>query len=353
MIKTAVVGATGVVGQGLINRLMGHPWFKLTRVVASERSRGKKLEHVLAASDGVKELPEDLAGLEIISTGDFRVEDVDLIFSAVEAGVARGLEPEYARVRPVVSTTSAFRHDPHTPLLMGGVNAEHVPLLRVQQKKHGWQGFIVPKPNCTVAGLVITLKPIQERFGLKRVALTSLQALSGAGRSPGVASLDIIDNILPFIAGEEEKVEQEPKKILGVLTGEEIKPATFTINATCTRVPVLDGHLLSIMVETEKRTTPAEVGEVMKTYGREHELTGLPHAPQEILTVTEDPFRPQPRLDRNKGNGMTVTVGRLASAPVFPGGIKYVALSSNTGIGAAGGAVLMAEYLAREFLNWV
>ncbi|MGE5529655.1 MAG: aspartate-semialdehyde dehydrogenase [Patescibacteria group bacterium] len=355
----AVVGATGIVGQQLLVYLEKHPWFRVARLAASQRSAGKSLADALQDKNGAlrwwasSDPPAEYLDLVVEDAAELNPGSVQLVFSAVEAEAARELEPLYAREVPVVSTASAFRSEPDTPILVGGVNMDHAKLLLTQQKKRGWKGFVAPKPNCTTAGLVVSLKPILDRFGLKTVVVTSMQALSGAGRTPGVIGLDVIDNLLPYIPGEEEKTESESRKILGALRGEEIVPATFTVSATCTRVPVLDGHTVVVYAETECACPLDEAARAMREFGRGCPELGLPSAPQEFIHLTGDPFRPQPRIDRERGGGMTATVGRLRRDPAWQNGLRYVCLSHNTKFGAAKGSLLTAEYLVKEFLKWV
>jgi len=256
MLKIAIIGATGIVGQQAIISLIGHPWFKITKLAASERSAGKNYREALKDANGSsrwwcpEELPEEIGNMPVEDASSFDATSVDIIFSTMDAGPAKELEPKYAKTTPVISTASAFRYEPDTPILVGGVNMEHAALLAVQQKNRGWKGFISPKSNCTIAGLVVSLKPIQDAFGVKQVVMTSLQAMSGAGRTPGLSAMDMTENVVPYIAGEEPKVETEPQKILGKFTGETIENAPFGITATCTRVPVIDGHLLEFLSMT-------------------------------------------------------------------------------------------------------
>jgi aspartate-semialdehyde dehydrogenase len=359
MLKIAIVGATGIVGQQAIVSLIGHPWFKITKLVASERSAEKKYIEALKDANGssrwwcTEELPQDIASMMVEEASTFDPASVDIIFSTMDAGAAKELEPKYAKTTPVISTASAFRYEDDTPILVGGVNMEHAALLAVQQKKRGWKGFVSPKPNCTIAGLVVSLKPIQDAFGVKQVVMTSLQAMSGAGRTPGLSVMDMTENVIPYIVGEEPKVETEPQKILGKFTGETIKHAPFGITATCTRVPVLDGHMVCAFVQTVKPCSPEEVKKVMMDYGRDFIKLSLPSSPARLIDVTDDPFRPQPRIDRENGGGMTVTVGRIRKDPVIENGIKYVCLAHNTKLGAAKGALQTAEYLAKNYLKLI
>jgi aspartate-semialdehyde dehydrogenase len=358
MIRVAVVGATGIVGQQALVALDNHPWFKVTKLAASERSAGKTyLEALRDASGSTKwwcpePMPEDVANLVVEDASQMDATEVDLVFSAIDASAAKELEPRYALTTPVISTASAFRYEPDTPILVGGVNMEQAKLLEVQQKNRGWKGFIAPKPNCTTSGLVVSLKPILDTFGVRRVVMTSLQAMSGAGRTPGLSAMDMMENVVPYIAGEEPKAESEPQKILGVLAGNTIMPADFAVTATCTRVPVLDGHLVVATVETEKEATPEAVKKAMQEFGKEFVALGLPSSPKHLIEVFDDPFRPQPRMDRERGGGMTTSVGRLRPETVIGHGIKYVCLAHNTKLGAAKGAIQTAEYLVKYFLNW-
>jgi aspartate-semialdehyde dehydrogenase len=231
------------------------------------------------------------------------------------------------------------------PLLVPNVNMAHTPLLDVQRRNRGWKGFVVPIPNCTVTGLVITLKPLADRFGLESVVVTTMQGLSGAGRSPGVISLDILDNVIPFIPKEEEKVEKELHKIFGTLSGGAIRPHPAVVSATCTRANVMEGHTEAVFAALGTRATAGQVKSAFREAANEARDLDLPSAPPEWIHVHEDPFRPQPRLDRNRGNGMTTTVGRVREDKVLKNGVKYLLVSHNTKMGAAAGAVLVAEYL--------
>lgn len=359
MIQIGIIGATGIVGQQAIVGLTGHPWFKITKLAASKRSAGKRYLEALKDANGSshwwcpEELPEDIANLPVEDAAQFDPASVDLIFSTVDAAAAKELEPEYAKSTPVISTASAFRYEPDTPILIGGVNMEQAGLLAVQQQRRGWKGFVAPKSNCTIAGLTVSLKPLLDNFGVKQVMMTSLQAMSGAGRTPGLPAMDMTENVIPYISGEEPKVETEPQKILGKLVGDSIQHASFGISATCTRVPVLDGHLVCAFVQTEKPCTPEMVKDAMINFGRDFCALSLPSSPKHLIEVTDDPFRPQPRLDRERGGGMTVTVGRIRKDPILENGIKYVCLAHNTKLGAAKGALQTAEYLVKYYLKWI
>jgi aspartate-semialdehyde dehydrogenase len=249
---------------------------------------------------------------------------------------------------PVISTASAFRYEPDVPVFLPGVNWDHAGLIEVQRRARGWKGFITPGPNCTAVGLAITLRPLDVAFGVEKVIMTSMQSLSGAGRSPGVSAMDILDNIIPYIPKEEEKVERETRKILGKLTGQTITPAAMAISCTCTRVNVLEGHTESVFVQLRRPARLEDVKAVWREFGSDLAAAGLPSAPRRLIVVHEDPYRPQVRLDRDEGGGMSTVVGRLREDPVLTNGIKYLLVSHNTRMGAARGAILVAEYLMKK-----
>ncbi len=353
--RVAVLGATGIAGQQFVAALANHPWFELRRLAASERSAGKRYGDALRdASTGQMRWWADgeppAMSLDIIVENGpaLNVSDIDIVFSAVEADVARELEPKYAATRAVLSTASAFRYEDDIPLLLPGVNMDHASLVKLQQKNRGWKGFILPQPNCTVTGLAITLRPLHDRFGVKRVSMVSMQGISGAGRSPGVAALDSIDNIIPYIPKEEEKVRREARKLLGKAHARGITDADIEVSATCTRAAVLEGHTEVVSVELIKPATMAQVAETFRKAGAKMAKLGLPSMPAELIKVHDDPFRPQPRLDRNAGDGMTTSVGRIREEPLYKNGVKYVLLSHNTKMGAAKGTILVAEYLVQQ-----
>jgi aspartate-semialdehyde dehydrogenase len=350
-VKVAVVGATGLAGQQFLVALAGHPRFQVVRLAASERSAGKTYAEAIRDSAGAtrwycnEPLPEELARLPVVDAASLDLDGIDCVFTAVEADPARVLEPRYAEKVPVISTASAFRYDDDVPIFIPAVNPAHAGLIDVQRKRRGWKGFITPIPNCTATGLVMSLAPLQAAFGLRRVIMTSLQACSGAGRSPGVMGLDIIDNVIPFIPKEEEKVEKETRKILGRLTGDTIAPLDVAVSCTCTRVPVLEGHTEAVFVSLARGATPKEAAAAMTEFGASFVARGYPTAPRRLVVVREDPYRPQPRLDRDEESGMATVVGRLRADPVLENGLKYVLVSHNTKMGAARGAVLTAEIL--------
>jgi len=350
--KVAVVGATGIAGQQFLAALPNHPQFELVALAASSRSAGKTYLDAIREPSGMvgwwcdEPLHPDYAQMKVEDAMRFDARSVDLVFTATESDAAKELEPLYARTTPVVSTASAFRYFDDTPIFVPGVNNSHIALLERQQRERGWKGFITPVPNCTTMGLVMTLKPIQDAFGIKGVVMTSMQAMSGAGRRGGVLGLDALDNIIPYISGEEEKVQKETQKILGSLIDGAIQSALFGVSATCTRANVSDGHTEAVFVATEKPCSPEEVAQVMRAF--KGDLEGLPSTPKELIHVHDDPFRPQPRRDRDMGDGMTTVVGRLRPENVMGHGVKYVLVSHNTKMGAAKGAILVAELLLRE-----
>ncbi len=354
MIRAALVGATGIVGQQFIVALQNHPWIKITVLAASERSAGKAYkDSITDAKTGAfkwycEESPDpEILSLPVQNAQEMDISNVDVIFSAIESDQALVLEPRFAASKPVISTASAFRYEKDVPILIPGVNSSQATLLNQQRKSRGWKGFITPNPNCTTTGLAITLKPILDSFGIRTVIMTSLQAVSGAGRSPGVISLDITDNVIPHISGEEEKVQKETQKILGSLADGTIKPAAFAVSCTCTRVNVLEGHTEAVFVSTEKPCQPEDVARAMQEF-KPFEKESLPSAPEHMIVVHPDPFRPQPRLDRLTENGMATTVGRIRKDNALENGIKYVLVSHNTRMGAARGALLTTEQLIKE-----
>src|SRR5919205_734017 len=352
MLKVALIGGTGAVGQEFVMALNKHPWFELTQIASSEKSAGKKyIEALRDPSTGIlrwhnkEQIPEYIQDMIISKVENIEPKKFDLIFTALESSDAQLIEPSFAQTVPVISTAAAFRYENDVPILIPGVNDEHARLLDIQRKNRGWKGFIAPLPNCTTTGLAITLKPIMNKFGIKNVFMTSMQALSGAGRSPGVIALDIMDNIIPYIPKEEEKVQVETKKILGNLDAKSIISAPIKVSCTCTRVPVLDGHTETVFVGTKKPVEPEQVKDAMVRFSRGITVKKLPSSPKDYIIVHDDPTRPQPRVDREINDGMTTVVGRIRKDTAFDNGIKYVLLSHNEKMGSAKGAVLLAELL--------
>jgi aspartate-semialdehyde dehydrogenase len=352
-LRVAIVGATGIAGQQFVDALRDHPRFEIAALAASERSAGRPYGDALRdARTGALRWwcadapPASVLGLRVVAGTQLDIGGVDIVFSAVESDVARELEPRWAEMRPVISTASAFRYEEDVPLLVPGVNLQHAPLLHAQRKRRGWRGFVAPIPNCTTTGLVVALKPLHERYGVDKVVVTSMQGISGAGRSPGVVALDIVDNVVPFIPGEEEKVARETRKILGTLGEGAIAPASCVVSATCTRAAVLEGHTEAVSVALAQPCSPADAAAAMRAW--DGGVGGLPSAPRRMITVLDDPFRPQPRLDRDADGGMTTSVGRLRPDEIWPHGLRFVLVSHNTKMGAAKGALLLAEALDRD-----
>lgn len=353
--RVAVIGVTGAVGQEFVLALNNHPWFEVKQIAASERSAKKKfVEAIRDPNSGIlrwhlrEPIPEYVKDMIIESVDDIKAENLDLVFSSVESEAARDIESKFAQDIPVISTSAAYRYEADVPILIPGINDDHVALLDQQKKNRGWKGFVAPLPNCTTTGLAITMKPLLDKFGAQKIIMTSMQAMSGAGRSPGVSALDITDNIIPYIPKEEDKVRLETAKILGKLIDGKIDPAKMKVSCTCTRVPVIDGHTETVFVEMASHTDPENVKKAMQDFSSKVSVTGLPSAPKDYLMVHEDPTRPQPRLDREINDGMTTVVGRIREDTVFDNGIKYVLFSHNEKMGSAKGAVLLAEMLYKK-----
>src|SRR4051812_66487 len=353
-LRSVVIGATGLAGQQFIAALKDHPSIEVAAVAASPRSAGKSYADALRTANGMQAwfvpepLPAAVASMTVLNGAEIKPRDYDLAFSAVEADVARELEPALAREIPVISAASAFRYEDDVPLLIPPVNADHAPLLQEMQRRRGIKGFIAPIPNCTTTGLAITLAPLEQAFGVQAVLMTSLQAMSGAGRSPGVIGLDILDNVIPYIHKEEGKVEVETKKILGAFQKSAIVPHAVKVSCTCTRVAVMEGHTESVFVSLKRKASVQEVAAAMREWKGAEVARNLPSSPPRWIEVMDDPFRPQPRLDRDAHGGMATTVGRLREDGVLENGIKYVLVSHNTKMGAAKGAILVAEELRAQ-----
>ncbi|MFN2500949.1 MAG: aspartate-semialdehyde dehydrogenase [Pyrinomonadaceae bacterium] len=338
--RVGILGATGTVGQRFAQLLDGHPQFEITAVAASDRSAGKVYSEACAWKLPAW-IPASVRDLEVRP-----IEpplDCDIIFSSLPSSVARETEEAFARAGyPVISNSSSYRMDEDVPLLIAEVNHDHVGIIERQREKRGFStGFIATNPNCAVVSFAPPLAALQWAFGIESVVVTTMQAISGAGY-PGVASLDITDNVFPYIAGEEPKVETEAQKILGVFEDGVIHKADFTVSAQCFRVNVIDGHMASVRVNLKQTGTLEDVVEAMKTFPS----LDLHSSPKRFIHVTDEPSRPQPRLDRDNGNGMTITVGRIFPDNIFD--YRFVALSHNTVRGAAGSAILNAELLIQK-----
>jgi aspartate-semialdehyde dehydrogenase len=340
--RVGILGATGTVGQRFVQLLENHPQFEIAALAASDRSTGKKYAEACAWK---------LPGAMPDYVKDIIVEpieaplDCDFVFSSLPTSVARETEEAFARAGfPVISNSSAYRMDEDVPLLIAEINHEHTDLIEIQKRRRGFsKGFIVTNPNCAVISFAPPLAALDQKFGVEAVFVTTLQAISGAGY-PGVSSFDITENVLPYIAGEEPKVETEAQKILGNFNGETIEKADFTVSAQCFRVNVIDGHTASVRVKLRQTSTLEGVMEAMKSFPS----LKLHSSPKNFIDICDEPSRPQPRLDRDNGNGMTITVGRLFPDNIFD--YRFVALSHNTVRGAAGSAVLNAELLISKNL---
>ncbi len=345
--RAGILGATGIVGQRLVSLLADHPWFELTEVAASERSSGKSYAE---AARWHLDAPIPAAARDLVVKGLEPSLDCDFVFSALDASVAGTAEEDFARAGyPVVSNCRNHRMDPDVPLLIPEVNAAHLNAIPQQQKLRGYDdgGFIVTNPNCSTAGLVLVLKPLADAFGLEKIFVVTMQAVSGAGY-PGVASMDIHGNVVPFISGEEEKMEAEPQKLLGKWDGARFVDAGLGLSAHCNRVPVLDGHLECVSLSLKKIASLAEVREALRHFEVSAELASLPSAVRHPVVVLDEENRPQPRRDVNVGNGMAAVVGRVRECPLLD--VKLTLLSHNLVRGAAGAALLNAELLAARGL---
>lgn len=356
-IGVGILGCTGIVGQQYAVLLQDHPFFELSFLAASKDSSGKSYgEALLEKKRALESLPRSFLQMpvEIIDAVDQACQRCSFVFSAMSGEVAGTYEKLYASAGlPVISNASSHRMDPDVPLLIPEINPNHLEILPEQQKKRGWKkGFIVTKPNCSLQSYLIPLFPLHRLFGLKKVLLTTLQAVSGAGY-PGVSCWDMMDNIIPYIPDEEEKTEREPLKILGAVHREQgviLPKEGIAIGAHCNRVSVIDGHTACVSVQFERRPKREEILETWRGFkGLPQELS-LPSAPEQVIVYRNENNRPQPRLDREEGKGMAVTVGRLRECPVFD--FRFVALSHNTLRGAAKGGILNAELLyAQGYLS--
>ncbi|MEE8359160.1 MAG: aspartate-semialdehyde dehydrogenase [Candidatus Hydrothermarchaeales archaeon] len=341
--KVAILGATGMVGQRFIEMLEGHPFFELTDLAASSRSAGKTYKNAAKwYLDG--EMPEELKDREVKEIDPKKI-DADIVFSALPSGVAKDAEPAFAKEGFVVaSNASSYRTAPDVPLLIPEVNPEHLDMVKVQKENRSWDGCIITNPNCTTVMFTLSLKPVFDRFGLKSVFLTSMQALSGAGYN-GVPSMAIQDNVIPFIRGEEEKVDTEILKIFGEFNGSDVILPDFKVSTSCNRVAVTDGHMESVFVKTKEECSIEDIKAVMANFKALPQELDLPSAPKTPIIVKDEEDRPQPRLDRMNEGGMAVTVGRIREDPILD--FKYTVLGHNTIRGAAGASVLNAEVLVK------
>ncbi len=346
-IPVAILGATGSVGQRFISLLDNHPMFKVVALAASDRSEGKLYPQACRwiLSDP---LPAYAREMTLVPCTPAAVRDARIVFSALPADLAKTIEPEFATAGfAVCSNASSYRREADVPLLLPEVNAEHVALVRHQRLERGWSGCILTNPNCTSTGLTVALKALQDAFGLKKAFVVSLQALSGAGY-PGVSSLDILDNVIPNIGGEEDKVEWEPRKMLGSFDGHSVQLAEVKFSAHTNRVAVVDGHTVCVSVELGDSVSPEAAIQALGRYQAPEIARFLPSTPNPVIVVRDEADRPQPRLDRLTGKGMSTVVGRVRPDPLLH--LKFVVLSHNTIRGAAGGSIYNAELLVKENL---
>lgn len=343
--KVGILGATGAVGQKFIRILENHPWFKITALGASSRSAGKLYKEAANWIESTP-MPDGVKSLTVRECTSNHFDDVDFVFSGLDSSVATEIETDFAKAGiPIISNAKNFRTDPTVPLLIPEVNPEHIELIREQRFTADGSGWIVTNPNCVAVPLTTSLKPLYDAFGIESVVVTSMQAISGAGY-PGVPSLDIMGNVIPFIGGEESKIRHEPLKLLGKLKDGAVRYADFPVQATATRVPVINGHLLSVTVSLKKKADQDEIVNAMKSWKSPIHDLDLPSAPKFPLKVYDDPRYPQPRLHADSEGGMQTAIGRIRQAHVMD--VSYIAMAHNTVRGAAGGAVLNAELLVKK-----
>jgi aspartate-semialdehyde dehydrogenase (non-peptidoglycan organisms) len=338
----AVLGATGAVGQMFVRLLAEHPWFEIAELAASERSAGKKYGEATRWLEGPPP-PQALQNRRVIAC-DPGVVSAPIVFSALDAAVAGEVEMAFAKAgKFVLSNAKNFRMEPDVPLVIPEVNGDHLALIECQRQRRGWSGAIVTNANCSATVATVALAPLHQKFGIRQLFLSTMQAVSGAGY-PGVPSLDILGNVIPYIADEESKLEREMLKLLGTYEDGEVTSATFKVSAHTNRVPVEHGHTICMTIGFEETPTPESAIETMRSWQGLPMTRGLPTRPEHPVVVTDAPDRPQPKRDVNAGGGMTVTVGRVRRDAVLD--LRMVALGHNTVRGAAGGSVLNAELLA-------
>ncbi len=337
-VKVGILGATGSVGQRFVQLLENHEYFEVVSLAASEKSAGKTYQEVMASRWKVSsDIPDYAKKIKIVLPKPSETPDVAIVFSGLDSDIAGEVETEYANAGVlVISNSKNHRYDKDVPILSAEVNSDHLKALDFQKTK----GKIITNSNCTIMGATITLKPLYDKFGIDSVFFVSMQAISGAGY-PGVPTMDILGNVIPYISGEEEKVQLEPLKCLGKIENGQIVNADFKISAHCNRVPVFDGHTVCVSIKLKSKTTEAEIKKLWEEFAGEPQKLNLPSAPKKAIVYRDEADRPQPRLDLNTGAGMTTVVGRLRPDPIFD--YKYVCLSHNTIRGAAGAAILNAE----------
>lgn len=348
-IPVAVLASTGSVGQRMISLLDGHPWFEVVEVTASERSEGKTYQEACHWFLS-KPMPEYVKNMTLLPTKASALSKAKIVFSALPADIAKEIEPDFAKAGMYLSSNaSAYRKDPLVPLLVPEINPDHLDLIELQHSQYGWSGGIITNPNCTTTGFVVPLHAIDQKYHVKQLFAFSMQALSGAG-IPGVPSLDIIDNVIPYIGGEEEKLEFEPKKIMGVMKADALSLHPMDISAHTNRVAVVDAHTICCTIATEEKPSEEEVIETLKSFRVPEVTQSLPSCPKQPIIYHDLPNRPQPRLDRDLENGMATSVGRLRRDTILD--YRFVSVSHNTIRGAAGGSILNGELIARRFFGF-
>lgn len=349
MVNVGVLGATGMVGQRFIQLLDNHPDFEIKALAASSRSAGKRYEDATTWYLN-EEMPESVKDIIVCETSPEAMDnDVDIVFSSLPADFAAKVEKDFSKDYVVASNASAHRMKKNIPLVIPEVNPEYLDMIDAQQKENKWDGFIVTNPNCSTIALTLTLKPIVDNFNVNSIRVSTMQAVSGAGYN-GVPSMAIVDNLVPYIGGEEEKMESETLHLLGSYDGNAVTDADFKLSASCHRVPVIDGHTEAVFIELDEDFDIADVKEKMQNFKGLPQELNLFSAPQNPVIVKEESDRPQPRMDRNAGNGMAVTVGRLRKDQAFDNSFKYVLVGHNTVRGAAGASVLNAELINERIL---
>lgn len=341
----AILGATGAVGQTFVRRLANHPWFEIAELAASERSVGKRYAEACRWLEG--EMPAEVADRVVVPCDPSRVRS-PVVFSALDSAVAGELEPAFARAGAwVLSNAKNYRMEPDVPLVIPEVNGRHLDMVHTQRQRRGWPGAIVTNANCAATVATMALAPLHQKFGVRQVVAVTMQAISGAGY-PGVASLDILGNVVPYIGDEEPKIEREMNKMLGTFADGAVAPAAFSVSAHANRVATEHGHLVCLSVALDQPAPLDTIVAALRGWCGEPDALKLPSSPERALVVTTEPDRPQTRRDVWAGNGMTVTVGRIRPDPIFT--VKLVALGHNTIRGAAGGSVLNAELLVARGL---
>lgn len=349
MVKVGVLGATGMVGQRFIQLLENHPDFEITALAASSRSAGKK--YVDATTWYLdSEMPESVKDIIVCETTPEDMDnDVDIVFSSLPTEFAEKVEKEFAQDYVVASNASAHRMKKNIPLVIPEVNPEYLDMIDAQQKENNWDGFIVTNPNCSTIALTLTLKPIVDNFNVNSIRVSTMQAVSGAGYN-GVPSMAIVDNIVPYIGNEEEKMESETLHLLGFYDGSCVTDADFKLSASCHRVPVIDGHTEAVFVELDDDFDIEDIKTKMANFKALPQELNLFSAPKNPVVLKEENDRPQPRMDRNSSNGMAVTVGRVRKDQSFNNSFKYVLVGHNTIRGAAGASILNAELINDKIL---